>query len=215
MRGVVMYTAGDVRVEERDDPKIIEPTDAIIRLTATCICGSDLWPYRGVEPADHQVMGHEYVGVVEEVGREVKNVRVGDFVVGSFVISDNTCEICRAGYQSKCVHGEFVAQTIGTQAERARIPHADGTLVSTPGHPTPELIPSLLAASNVLGTGWFAAVAADVRPGKTVAVVGDGAVGLMGVLAAKQLGAERIIAMSRHESRQKLALEFGATDIVA
>src|SRR5918997_663139 len=144
MRGVVMYTAGDVRVEERDDPKIIEPTDAIIRLTATCICGSDLWPYRGVEPADHQVMGHEYVGVVEEVGREVKNVRVGDFVVGSFVISDNTCEICRSGYQSRCVHGEFVSQTIGTQAELARIPLADGTLVSTPGQPEPALIPSLL-----------------------------------------------------------------------
>src|SRR5437764_152214 len=115
MRGVVMYTAGDVRVEEREDPKIIEPTDAILRLTATCICGSDLWPYRGIEPADHQVMGHEYVGIVEEIGSEVKNVKVGDFVVGSFVISDNTCEICQSGYQSKCVHGEFVAQTIATR----------------------------------------------------------------------------------------------------
>ena len=209
-----MYTAGDVRVEERDDPKIIEPTDAIIRLTATCICGSDLWPYRGVEPADHQVMGHEYVGVVEEIGADVKNVKVGDFVVGSFVISDNTCEICQAGYQSKCVHAEFVAQTIGTQAEKARIPHADGTLVATPGQPDPELIPSLLAASDVLGTGWFAAVAAEAGPGKTVAVVGDGAVGLMGVLAAKQLGAERIIAMSRHPERQELARFYGATDIV-
>ena len=135
MRGVVMYTAGDVRVEEREDPKIVEPTDAIVKLTATCICGSDLWPYRGIEPADHQVMGHEYVGVVEEVGSEVKNVKVGDFVVGSFVISDNTCEICQAGFQSKCVHAEFVAQTIGTQAEKARIPHADGTLVATPGSP--------------------------------------------------------------------------------
>ncbi|MDT0481853.1 MULTISPECIES: zinc-dependent alcohol dehydrogenase family protein [Streptomyces] len=214
MRGVVMYTAGDVRVEERDDPKIVEPTDAIVKLTATCICGSDLWPYRGIEPADHQVMGHEYVGVVEEVGSEVKNVKVGDFVVGSFVISDNTCEICQAGFQSKCVHAEFVAQTIGTQAEKARIPHADGTLVATPGQPEPELIPSLLAASDVLGTGWYAAVAADAGPGKTVAVVGDGAVGLMAVLAAKQLGAERIIAMSRHPERQKLARYYGATDIV-
>jgi threonine dehydrogenase-like Zn-dependent dehydrogenase len=214
MRGVVMYTAGDVRVEEREDPRIIEPTDAIIRLTATCICGSDLWPYRGVEPADHQVMGHEYVGVVEEVGREVKNVKVGDFVVGSFVISDNTCEICQAGYQSKCVHGEFVSRTIGTQAERARIPYADGTLVSTPGQPDPSMVPSLLAASDVLGTGWFAAVAAEAGPGKTVAVVGDGAVGLMAVLAAKQLGAERIIAMSRHADRQRLARYYGATDIV-
>jgi threonine dehydrogenase-like Zn-dependent dehydrogenase len=214
MRGVVMYTAGDVRVDEREDPKIIEPTDAIVRLTATCICGSDLWPYRGIEPADHQVMGHEYVGIVEEIGSEVKNVKVGDFVVGSFVISDNTCEICQSGYQSKCVHGEFVAQTIGTQAEKARIPYADGTLVTTPDQPDPALIPSLLAASDVLGTGWFAAVATEARPGKTVAVVGDGAVGLMAVLAAKQLGAERIIAMSRHPERQKLARFYGATDIV-
>jgi threonine dehydrogenase-like Zn-dependent dehydrogenase len=213
MRGVVMYTAGDVRVEEREDPKIIEPTDAIIRLTATCICGSDLWPYRGIEPADHQVMGHEYVGVVEEIGDQVENVKVGDFVVGSFVISDNTCEICRSGYQSKCVNASFVSQ-IGTQSDKARIPYADGTLVPTPGQPDPELIPSLLAASDVLGTGWFAAVAAEAGPGKTVAVVGDGAVGLMGVLAAKQLGADRIIAMSRHPERQELARFYGATDIV-
>lgn len=159
-------------------------------------------------------MGHEYVGVVEEVGSEVRNVKVGDFVVGSFVISDGTCEICRSGYQSQCVHRQFVSQTIGTQAEKARIPFADGTLVPTPGHPDPELIPSLLAASDVLGTGWFGAVAAEAAPGKTVAVVGDGAVGLMAVLAAKQLGAERIIAMSRHPERQRLALEYGATDIV-
>jgi len=214
MRGVVMHTAGHVRVEDREDPQILEPTDAVVRLTATCICGSDLWPYRGVEPADHQVMGHEYVGVVEEIGADVRNVRVGDFVVGSFVISDNTCEICRAGFQSKCVHAEFVAQTIGTQAERARIPHADGTLVATPGQPDADLIPSLLAASDVLGTGWFAADGAQAGPGKTVAVVGDGAVGLMAVLAAKELGAERIIAMSRHPERQRLAREFGATDIV-
>jgi threonine dehydrogenase-like Zn-dependent dehydrogenase len=214
MRGVVMHSAGDVRVEEREDPTIIEPTDAIVRLTATCICGSDLWPYRGIEPADHQAMGHEYVGVVDEVGDEVRNVKVGDFVVGSFVISDNTCEICRSGFQSKCVHAEFVAQTIGTQAEKARIPHADGTLVPTPGRPDPELIPSLLAASDVLGTGWFAAIAAEAGPGKTVAVVGDGAVGLMAILAAKHLGAERIIAMSRHPQRQELARFYGATDIV-
>ena len=214
MRGVVMHSPGDVRVEEREDPKIIESTDAIIRLTATCICGSDLWLYRGVEPADHQVMGHEYVGVVEEVGSEVKNVKVGDFVVGSFVISDNTCEICKSGYQSRCVHGAFVAQTIGTQAERARIPLADGTLVPTPGQPDPVLIPSLLAASDVLGTGWFAAVAAEAGPGKTVAVVGDGAVGLMAILAARQLGADRIIVMSRHAERQELARFYGATDIV-
>jgi threonine dehydrogenase-like Zn-dependent dehydrogenase len=214
LRQVVLHTARDVRVEDRPDPKIEQPTDAIIRLTATCICGSDLWPYRGIEPADHQVMGHEYVGVVEEVGDQVKNVKVGDFVVGSFVISDNTCEICQAGYQSKCVHAEFVARTIGTQSDKARIPYADGTLVATPGHPDPELIPSLLAASDVLGTGWYAAVAAEAGPGKTVAVVGDGAVGLMAILAAKQLGAERIIAMSRHLERQELARFYGATDIV-
>ncbi|GAA1776660.1 zinc-dependent alcohol dehydrogenase family protein [Streptomonospora arabica] len=214
MRGVIMHTAGDVRVEDRDDPKIIEPTDAVVRLTATCICGSDLWPYRGIEPADHTLMGHEYVGVVEEVGSAVETVEPGDFVVGSFVISDNTCEICRAGFQSKCVHAEFVHAGIGTQAEKARIPLADGTLVATPGRPEPELVPALLAASDVLGTGWFAAVAAEAGPGKTAAVVGDGAVGLMAILAAKQLGAERIIAMSRHPERQKLARYYGATDIV-
>src|SRR5215203_1039667 len=214
MRGVMMYSARDVRVVNREDPTIIEPTDAIIKLSATCICGSDLWPYRGIEPADHQVMGHEYVGVVEAVGPDVKTLKVGDFVVGSFVISDNTCEICRAGYQSRCVHSSFVHGTIGTQSEYARIPLADGTLVPTPGHPDANLVPSLLAASDVLGTGWFAAVAAETGPGKTVAVVGDGAVGLMGVLAAKQLGADRIIAMSRHPERQELARFYGATDIV-
>ncbi|MDD9153334.1 zinc-dependent alcohol dehydrogenase family protein [Plantibacter flavus] len=214
MRAVVMHSPGDVRVEDRPDPTIVDPTDAVIRLTATCICGSDLWPYRGVEPVDHTNMGHEYVGVVEQVGEDVRTVAVGDFVVGSFVTSDNTCEICQAGYQSKCVHAEFVSVAAGTQAQLARIPHADGTLVATPGQPDAELIPSLLAASDVLGTGWFAAVAAEVGPGKTVVVVGDGAVGLMGVLAARELGAERIIAMSRHADRQALAREFGATDIV-
>ncbi|MEV0810720.1 zinc-dependent alcohol dehydrogenase family protein [Micromonospora sp. NPDC050200] len=215
MRGAVLYAPGEVRVEQRADPTIEQPTDAIIRLAATCVCGSDLWPYRGLEPINGPTpMGHEYVGVVEEIGREVKNIKVGDFVIGSFVISDNTCEICQAGYQSKCVHGEFVSATIGTQAELARIPLADGTLVATPGQPGPELVPSLLAASDVLGTGWFGAVAAEAGPGKTVAVVGDGAVGLMAVLAAKQLGAERIIAMSRHPERQELARFYGATDIV-
>ena len=213
MRGVVMYAPGDVRVEVVDEPQILKPTDATIRLSASCICGSDLWPYRGVEAVDDTAMGHEYVGVVEEIGDGVKTLKVGDFVVGSFVISDNNCEICRAGYQSYCVHRTFVSQ-IGTQSERARIPYADGTLVATLQQPDPELIPSLLTASDVLGTGWFAAVAAEAGPGNTVAVVGDGAVGLMGVLAAKQVGAERIIAMSRHAHRQALAREFGATDIV-
>jgi threonine dehydrogenase-like Zn-dependent dehydrogenase len=208
-----MYAPGDVRVEEREDPKIIEPTDAIIRVTTTCICGSDMWPYRGVDKVDHQPMGHEYVGVVEEIGPEVKTIKVGDFVVGSFIASDNTCEICQAGYQSRCVHS-VAMWDIGTQAERARIPLADGTLVATPGQPDPDLIPSLTAASDVFGTGWFAAVAADAGPGKTVAAIGDGAVGLLGILAARQLGAERIIAASRQASRQELAREFGATDII-
>jgi threonine dehydrogenase-like Zn-dependent dehydrogenase len=158
-------------------------------------------------------MGHEYAGIVEETGRDVRNIEPGQFVIGSFVASDNTCEICRAGYQSSCLHREPMG-ALGTQAELARIPLADGTLVATPEVPSDDLVPSLLAASDVLGTGWFGAVAADVQPGKTVAVVGDGAVGLLAVLAARQLGAERIIAMSRHEPRQDLALEFGATDIV-
>jgi threonine dehydrogenase-like Zn-dependent dehydrogenase len=178
------------------------------------VCGSDLWPYRGIEPITEPTpMGHEYVGVVDQVGNEVKKIEVGDFVVGSFFASDNTCEICQAGYQSRCVHAELVGR-IGTQAQRARVPLADGTLVATPGMPAPDLIPSLLAASDVLGTGWFAAVAAEAGPGKTVAVVGDGAVGLLGVLAARQLGAERIVISSRHEDRQRLAVEFGATDII-
>ena len=215
MKGTILHAPGDVRYEERPDPTIIEPTDAIIRMAATCVCGSDLWPYRGIEPITQPTpMGHEYVGIVEEVGSEVETIKPGQFVVGSFVISDNTCPICRAGYQSRCVQYEFVSQTVGTQAEYARIPLADGTLVATPDLPDDDLIPSLLAASDVLGTGWFAADAAAVGPGKAVAVVGDGAVGLCAVLAAKQLGAERIIAMSRHEPRQQLAVEFGATDIV-
>jgi threonine dehydrogenase-like Zn-dependent dehydrogenase len=214
MKQAVLYGPGDVRVEERPDPTIVEPTDAVIRLAATCVCGSDLWPYRGIEPITVPTpMGHEYVGVVEQIGGEVRTIKVGDFVVGSFFASDNTCEICQAGYQSRCVHAELMGR-IGTQAQRARVPLADGTLVATPDMPSDDLIPSLLAASDVLGTGWFAAVAAEAGPGKTVAVVGDGAVGLLGVLAARQMGAERIIAMSRHEPRQKLAREFGATDIV-
>ena len=214
MRAVVMHAPGDVRVQEREDPQILEPTDAIIRVTASCVCGSDLWPYRGAEPVDGPApMGHEYVGVVEQIGEQVRNIEVGDFVVGSFFASDNTCEICRAGYHSRCVHAVPMG-SIGTQAEFVRVPLADGTLVATPSHPDEDLVPSLLAASDVLGTGWFAAAAAEAGPGRTVAVVGDGAVGLLGVLAARQLGAERIIAMSRHADRQALAREFGATDIV-
>jgi threonine dehydrogenase-like Zn-dependent dehydrogenase len=212
MRATIMHAPGDVRVEERDKPTIQQPTDAIIKLVAACVCGSDLWPYRGADSLDGPVpMGHEYVGIVEEVGADVKNVRIGQFVVGSFFASDNTCEICRSGYQSGCIHREGVG---GAQAEYMRVPLADGTLVATPEMPDADKIPSLLAASDVLGTGWFGAKAAEAGPGKTVAVVGDGAVGLLAILAAKQMGAERIIAMSRHASRQALAREFGATDIV-
>jgi threonine dehydrogenase-like Zn-dependent dehydrogenase len=214
MRGVVMYAPGDVRVEERPDPQIVRPTDAIIRLPATCICGSDLWPYRGFDEVRGPTpMGHEYVGIVEEVGAEVATTKPGQFVVGSFFASDNTCEICRSGYQSSCVNRVGIGSE-GAQAERMRVPLADGTLVATPDLPPDELIPDFLALSDVLGTGWFGAVAAEAGPGKTVAVVGDGAVGLLAVLAAHQLGAERIIAMSRHQPRQQLAREFGATDIV-
>jgi threonine dehydrogenase-like Zn-dependent dehydrogenase len=201
-------------VEERQDPRILAPTDAIIRLSATCVCGSDLWPYRGIEAVEEpSPTGHEYVGIVQEVGNQVTTIRPGQFVVGSFFASDNTCPICRAGYQSSCVHREPIGAE-GAQAESLRVPLADGTLVATPELPPEDLIPSLLAASDVLGTGWFGAVAAEAGPGKTVAVVGDGAVGLLAVLAAKQLGAERIVAMSRHQPRQQLAVEFGATEIV-
>jgi threonine dehydrogenase-like Zn-dependent dehydrogenase len=214
MRGAVLYAPGDIRVEERDDPKITEPTDAIIRLSATCVCGSDLWPYRGIEPVQGpSPMGHEYAGVVQEVGSQVTNITPGQFVIGSFFASDNTCELCQAGYQSACLHRQPVGAE-GAQAESLRVPLADGTLVATPDLPSDDLVPSLLAASDVLGTGWFGAVAAEAGPHKTVAVVGDGAVGLLAVLAASQLGAERIIAMSRHEPRQQLAREFGATDII-
>jgi threonine dehydrogenase-like Zn-dependent dehydrogenase len=214
MRGAVMYAPGDVRVEERDEPRIVEATDAIIRVSAACVCGSDLWPYRGVEELGWPApMGHEYAGIVQEVGGEVETIEPGQFVVGSFWASDNTCEICRAGYQSACVN-RVPMGALGAQAEVLRVPLADGTLVATPALPADDLIPSLLSASDVLGTGWFGAVAAEAGPGKTAAVVGDGAVGLLAVLAAKQLGAERIIAMSRHEPRQRLAREYGATDIV-
>ena len=212
MRGAVLYGPRDVRFEQRDEPKIIKPTDAVIRMAATCVCGSDLWPYRGLQPVPAPTpFGHEYCGVVEEVGSAVRLVKPGQFVVGSFFASDNTCPNCKAGYQTSCQNRELVG---GAQAGRLRVPLADGTLVATPGMPPEDLVPSLLAASDVLGTGWFAADAANVSPGKTVVVVGDGAVGLLGVLSARQMGAERIIAMSRHERRQTLAREFGASDIV-
>jgi threonine dehydrogenase-like Zn-dependent dehydrogenase len=212
MRGAVLHAPGDIRVEDRADPTIEQPTDAVIRLSATCVCGSDLWPYRGIsEVTEPTPIGHEYCGIVEEVGADVTAVRPGQFVIGSFVASDNTCPHCRAGYQTMCQHRVPVT---GAQAELLRVPLADGTLVPTADQPAPDLLPSLLTLSDVMGTGWFAAVAAGLQPGMTVAVVGDGAVGLCGVLSARQLGAERVIAMSRHASRQQLAKEFGATDIV-
>lgn len=213
MLGTVLYSPGNIRCEEVEEPKILAPTDAIIKLSASCICGSDLWPYRGLQPVNEPAhMGHEYCGVVVEVGSAVKTVKPGQFVVGSFCISDNTCPHCRFGFQSSCEQREFMS---GAQAPLARVPLADGTLVATAEMPSDDLIPSLLATSDVLGTGWYAADAARVQPGSTAVVVGDGAVGLMGVLAAKQMGAGRIVAMSRHKARQDLALEFGATDIIS
>ena len=212
MRGAVLYGPRDVRIEERAAPTIIEPTDAIIRMAATCVCGSDLWPYRGLQAITGPTpMGHEYCGIVEEIGSAVRSLKNGQFVIGSFFASDNTCPHCHAGYQTSCQRKEHVT---GAQAPLLRVPLADGTLVATPGIPPDDLIPSILALSDVMGTGWFAADAANVKPGATVAVVGDGAVGLLGILSAKQMGAGRIIAMSRHPTRQQLALEFGATDIV-
>ncbi len=213
MFATVMHGPGDVRYERVDEPKLLKPTDAIIKLSATCICGSDLWPYRGLQPQDGPAaMGHEYCGVVVEVGSEVRSLKPGQFVVGSFCLSDNTCPHCQFGFQSSCAQREFMT---GAQAPYARVPLAEGTLVATEEMPDAAMIPHMLAVSDVLGTGWYGAVAANVREGGTVVVVGDGAVGLMGVMAAQQMGAGRIIAMSRHESRQKLAREFGATDIVA
>jgi len=199
MKGTVLYGARDVRFEERTSPKIIKPTDAIIRIAGINTV---------TEPTP---MGHEYCGIVEEIGSAVKSVKPGQFVIGSFFVSDNTCPHCQAGYQSSCQHRELVG---GAQAPLLRVPLADGTLVATPDVPSDDMVPSLLTLSDVMGTGWFAADAARVQSGKTVAVVGDGAVGLLGVLSAKQMGAGRIIVMSRHEPRQKLAREFGATDIV-
>lgn len=212
MLGTFLHGAHDVRFEERPDPAILKSTDAIIRLSASCICGSDLWPYRGLNEVKAPLaMGHEYCGIVQEVGSAVTTVRPGQFVIGSFCTSDNTCPNCRFGYPSSCQQREMMT---GAQAPFARVPLADGTLIATAELPSEDLIPHLLATSDVLGTGWYAADAANVQPGSTVVVVGDGAVGLMGVLAAKRMGAGRILAMSRHKSRQDLALEFGATDVI-
>jgi threonine dehydrogenase-like Zn-dependent dehydrogenase len=213
-----MYGAGDVRVEDVPDPSIVEPTDAIVRVTRGSICGSDLWPYADMEPSETgRAMGHEAVGRVEDVGSEVRNVEPGDVVVMPFAFSDGTCDFCRDGLQTACVHVGFFGsnESNGAQAEALRIPLADGTLFALPGPVDDALLPSLLTLSDVMGTGHHAAVVAGVKEGDSVAVVGDGAVGLCGVIAAKRLGAEQIIIMGRHEDRTTLARELGATDVVA
>jgi threonine dehydrogenase-like Zn-dependent dehydrogenase len=213
MRVTTIHGTRDIRLEDRPTPTIQAPTDAIIKVTAGCICGSDLWPYRGendITPGD--TIGHEMVGVVEEVGADVRSVRPGDFVVVPFCHSDNTCPHCQAGVTSACVNVGF---TTGGQGEYALVTQADGSLVKTDGMPEGSLLPSLLTLSDVFPTGWHCAVAAGVKPGDTVVVVGDGAVGLCAVLAATQMGAEKVVAMSRHEQRQQIATKFGATHIVA
>src|SRR5881227_3257144 len=217
MRATLMYGAGDVQIENVPDPQIIEPTDAVIRVTRACVCGSDLWPYQKMErSATGRVMGHEAIGVVEDVGADVRRIKRGDFVIMPFAFSDGTCVFCHDGLQTSCVHGGFFGtpEVAGAQAEAVRIPLADGTLFPLRVRADDALMPSLLTLSDVMGTGHHAAVIARVAPGKSVAVVGDGAVGLCGVIAAKRLGAEQIIIMGRHQDRITLAREFGATDIV-
>ena len=223
MLATVIHGERDVRLEEVPDPVLSTGGDAIVRVVAACVCGSDLWPYRGVTPTDHpHRIGHEFVGVVEEVGPQVERIKVGDFVIAPFYDCDMTCPNCRNGVSTSCLHGGWWGSddklggfADGGQGQKVRVPHADGSLVATPEYPRAELIPSLLTLSDVMGTGHHAAVSAGVREGSTVVVVGDGAVGLCAVLASARLGASRIVAMSRHESRQALAREFGATDIVA
>lgn len=218
MRATVMYSAGDVRIENVPDPKIVEPTDALIRVTRACICGSDLWPYQKMERSDSgRVMGHEAIGVVEDVGAHVRRIKRGDFVIMPFAFSDGTCAFCQDGLQTSCLHGGFFGSTevAGAQAEAVRIPLADGTLFPVATHADDALMASLLTLSDVMGTGHHAAIIAQVTPGKDVAVVGDGAVGLCGVIAAKRLGAERIIILGRHVDRITLARDFGATDVVS
>jgi threonine dehydrogenase-like Zn-dependent dehydrogenase len=213
MRATTIHAPGDIRFEDVPDPRIEEPTDAIVKVVAGCICGSDLWPYRGANDVDAgATIGHECVGVIEEVGPEVRDFVPGDFVIVPFCHCDNTCPHCRAGVQSVCDNLGF---TSSGQGEYARVTQADGSLVKTDGVPDASLVPSLLTLSDVMATGWHAAVAAGVQRGGTAVVIGDGAVGLCGVLAAAQLGAERVIAMTRHEPRQEIARAFGATDVVA
>lgn len=222
MRATVIHGAGDIRLDEVPDPTLSTGEDAIVRVIAACVCGSDLWPYRGVTtPPKPQRIGHEFVGRVEAVGTEVRRIAVGDFVIAPFYDCDNTCINCRNGVSTSCLHGGWWGSNDrsgvladGGQGEYVRVPHADGTLVATPGEPVPDLIPSLLTLSDVMGTGHHAALSAGVTAGRTVVVVGDGAVGLCAVLAAKRLGSERIVMMSRHPERQQIAREFGATDLV-
>ena len=222
MRATVIYGPADIRVDDVPDPEIRRPGDAVVRVLASCVCGSDLWPYRGViETSSPRRIGHEFVGVVEEVGSDVATLRTGQFVIAPFALSDNTCAHCRHGVHTSCTNGagwggedEHGLQIDGGQGEYVRVPMADGTLVATPEMPDAADIASLLALSDVMGTGHHAALAAAAAPGRSVVVVGDGAVGLCGVLASRRLGAERVIAMSRHADRQALAREFGATDIV-
>jgi threonine dehydrogenase-like Zn-dependent dehydrogenase len=213
-----MYGAGDVRIENVADAAVVEPTDAILRVTRACICGSDLWPYKDLTPEDPpRVMGHEAIGVVEDIGFDVRNVKKGDFVIMPFAFSDGTCEFCEDGLHTSCVHGGFFGnpQIAGAQAEAVRIPQADGTLYAVPASEDPAMLGSLLTLSDVMGTGYHAALMAAVEEGDRVAVVGDGAVGLCGVIAAKLLGAEQIIIMGRHPGRLQLAKEYGATDVIS
>ena len=223
MKATMIHAARDIRLEDQPDPSIQKPSDAIVRVVAACVCGSDLWSYRGDNPVEEPFrIGHEFVGIVEEVGADVRSLHKGEFVIAPFMYSDNTCPHCQVGIQSACSTGGFWGgldrdglMVDGGQGEYIRVPLADGTLVSTRETPDAAMIPSLLALSDVMGTGWHAAMAADVQEGDTVVVVGDGAVGLSGVLAASRMGAERVIAMSRHEARQQIARSFGATDIIA
>ena len=218
MKAAIFKGAGQIVIEDRPKPTIVNSTDAIVRVVLACVCGSDLWYYRGI--AEHQdgAIGHEFIGVIEETGSDVKDVKVGDFVIAPFAISDGTCPNCQAGFHTACTHGGFFGSGEGAdggQAEYVHVPQADGTLVVVPGKDfSDDVMALLLTLSDIMGTGYHAAVSAEVKAGDTVAVVGDGAVGLAGVLSAKMLGAGRIIALSRHQDRQKLAREFGATDIV-
>ncbi|GGY54144.1 alcohol dehydrogenase catalytic domain-containing protein [Streptomyces anulatus] len=218
MRATFMYGPGDVRVENVPDPQIVDPTDAIVRITLACVCGSDLHPYHSMEKADEGVpMGHEFLGVVEETGSEVRGLKRGDFVVSPFAFADNTCPICRDGFHTACPHGGWYGAggVGGAQAEAIRVPQADGTLVKIPTDVDTALLPSLLALSDVYLTGYHAAHMGRVEPGKTVTVIGDGSVGLSAVLASRRMGAEKIILMGRHTSRTDLGKEWGATDVVA